>query len=190
MEFIVRHCLRDRGKLLQVLRLGVRLLLPGSQQSQALQTLNNQFQKVVPVKHRIVPGKATLCKLQLSLDAAYMVWWARNRAGLASLDYWKADSSPQAGIDILTSQVLSIPGAEIVELSGIVNELVNHARGTIELTPEERRDRAARVRNALVFHRQPCQALGSGRTHLAHKVSAFIWALSMESAHNQKAYSG
>ena len=150
--------------------------------------LEKHAKKAHAVQARVVPSKSCLSKNQLALDVAYMVWWCQNRTSMRTVDYWKADSSPQAGADIFNSEVVSIAEADIVNLWVLANDLIADDQGLHTLTKEGRSERCCEVKEALVFHKQPCMGLGSGRTSVQHKLAALIWAMSLESMHDERAH--
>ena len=115
---------------------------------------------------RFEPSPYTLSFSELQIDGAYMLWWAEYASSRRLWIYPKVDASPQAGCELLASEVDVIDDDALVDAARAVERLEWHPwKGTYSKHPNQDplcRERAALGRvivNSVVRHMRPLQVM-------------------------------
>lgn len=128
-----------------------------------------------------IPSSFLMSRYQLAMDCAYMLWWRGHLSSEPAAEYFKVDSSPQVGYDLMMSQVARVFHRDLLEVSRAVDRLALDA-GRQAMEPGERAADSKTIIEKITLHRQPLQALGIGATTVEHKLSALCQSMLLESS--------
>ena len=138
---------------------------------------------------RFVPSPYTLRFAELQVDGAFMLWWARYAQKSQLWYFAKLDASPQAGLELLASEVDVVAACDLVsvadavavwEMTGWSSEYGKHP--SRDPLGRDRPEFGRFIANAFRRHLRPLQVLGSKRATLEHKVMAWLSSFRLETA--------
>ena len=95
-----------------------------------------------------MPGSFLMSRYQLAVDCAYMLWWRKHLSSEPAAEYFKVDSSPQVGHDLMMSQVARVLHRDLSASNVLLSASNDIKLGVLQVQMEIERDIRVQILDA------------------------------------------